>query len=85
MHMRQKYLDLQDVDGLTINTTVSNQANIIQELKDHQVLISNSLKQELNENLMHTFQALNLIKTNANNPQYQPDKKMHYKMQSRNS
>ena len=72
MHMRQEYLDLQDFSGLTISNTISNQANIAQELKEHQVLMSNNLQQELNANLMNTFQALNLIKTKANNPQYQP-------------
>ena len=72
--MRQEYLDLQDVGGLTINNTMSNQVNIVQDLKDHHILMSNNLKQEFNENLMHTFQALKLIKTNPNNPQYQPDK-----------
>ena len=74
MNIRQEYLDLQDIGGLTINNTMFNQANIFQELKDHQVLMSNNLKQEFNKNLMHTFQAFSLIETNANNLQYQPDK-----------
>ena len=72
--MRQEYLDLQAVGGLTINKMMSNQVNIVQELKYHQILMSNNLKQEFNENLMHTFQALNLIETSPNNPQYQSDK-----------
>mgnify|MGYP004184854479 CR=1 FL=1 len=39
VHMRTEYSDLQDVGGLTIQNTMPNQANMIQELKDHQVLM----------------------------------------------
>ena len=48
-----------------------NQANMIQELKDHQVLMSNNLKQEFETNLAHTFQALSLIDENKENVNYQ--------------
>ena len=42
LHMRREYSDLQEVGGLTIQNTMPNQANIIQELKDHQVLMLNN-------------------------------------------
>ena len=47
---------------------------MIQELKDHQVFMSNNMKEEFNENLMHTFRALNLISDNADDINYQLDK-----------
>ena len=40
--MRTEYSDLQDVGGITIQNTMPNQANMIQELKDHQVLMTNN-------------------------------------------
>ena len=72
--IRQEYLDLQDVGGLTINNSIVNQTNMIQELKDHQVLMSNNMKEEFNANLMHTFRALNLISDNSDDVNYQMDK-----------
>ena len=54
-HMRQEYSDLQDVGGLTVNNSLTNQSNIIQELKAHQELMTNNMKSEFNANLMHTF------------------------------
>ena len=66
IHMRQEYSDLQDVGGLSVNNTLLNQANILQELKDHQVQISNDMKTEFNANIMQTFQALNMM-TNQEN------------------
>ena len=71
VHMRKEYSDLQDVGGLTIQNTMPNQANMIQELKDHQVLMSNNLKQEFENNLAHTLQALSLIDENKENVPYQ--------------
>ena len=71
VHMRKEYSDLQDVGGLTIQNTMPNQANMIQELKDHQVLMSNNLKQEFENNLAHTLQALSLIDENKENMNYQ--------------
>ena len=64
--MRQEYSDLQDVGGLSINNTLLNQANIIQELKDHQVQMSNDMKSEFNANIMQTFQALNMMNNQEN-------------------
>ena len=61
LHMRQEYSDLQDVGGLSINNSLLNQANIIKELKEHQVLMANSMKTEFNANIMQTFQALNML------------------------
>ena len=63
-HMRQEYSDLQDVGGLTINNSLTNQVNMIQELKDHQELMTNNLKSEFNSNLMETFRAFNMIDEN---------------------
>ncbi len=40
-------------------------------MKDHQVLMSNNLKQEFENNLAHTFQALSLIDENKENMNYQ--------------
>ena len=74
LHMRQEYLDLQDVGGLTINNSINNQANLIQELKDHQVLMTNNMKEEFNTNMMQTFQALNLLEANADNIEVQSNK-----------
>jgi len=71
IHMRKEYSDLQDVGGLTIQNTMPGQANMIQELKDHQVLMSNNLKQEFETNLAHTLQALSLIDENKENMNYQ--------------
>ena len=51
--MRQEYSDLQDVGGLSINDSLLNQANIIKELKEHQVLMSNKMKTEFNANIMN--------------------------------
>ena len=62
--MRQEYSDLQDVGGLTINNLLTNQANMIQELKEHQELMTNNLKSEFNSNLMETFRAFNMIDEN---------------------
>ena len=66
-HIRQEYSDLQDVGGLTVNNSLTNQSNMIQELKAHQELMTNNMKSEFNANLMHTFRALNLIDENQNN------------------
>ena len=74
--MRTEYSDLQDVGGLTIQNTMPNQANMIQELKDHQVLMTNILKREFEANLIQTFQALDLIDENKENMNHQPNEKL---------
>ena len=63
--MRQEYLDLQEVGGLTVNNSLLNQANVIQDLKDHQQLMTNNLKSDITTNLMNTFKALNLVEENV--------------------
>ena len=69
--MRQEYSDLQDVGGLSINNSLLNQANIIKELKEHQVLMTNNMKTEFNANIMQTFQALNLLENQDNMVDFQ--------------
>ena len=76
VHMRTEYSDLQDVGGLTIQNTMPNQANMIQELKDHQVLMTNNLKREFEANLIQTFQALDLIDENKENVNHQPNENL---------
>ena len=63
--MHQEYLDLQEVGRLTVNNSLLNQANVIQELKDHQQLMTNNLKSDITTNLMNTFKALNLVEENV--------------------
>ena len=74
IHLRKEYSDLQEVGGLVINNTMPTQANIIQELNKHQVLMSNNVKEEWENNLVQTFKALNLIDKNNKNINYQLDK-----------
>ena len=55
-----------------------NQANMIQELKEHQVLMSNNLKEEWENNLIHTFKALNLIDENKENVNGNFDEQIYF-------
>ena len=61
LHMRHEYSDIQDIGGLTVNNSLLNKVNMVKELKEHQELMSNNLKTEFSENLIYTFQALNLM------------------------
>ena len=38
---------------------------MIQDLKDHQQLMTNNLKSDITTNLMNTFKALNLVEENV--------------------
>ena len=81
--MRQEYAALQDVGGLKINNSLTNQSNMIEELKEHQELMTNNLKQEFNSNLIETFRAMNMIDENQNqneNNKYELDHNDDQKM-----
>ena len=78
--MRKEYLDLDAVGGLTVETS---SLNLIRELKSNQETLASNLKNEIQEGLVETLQALNLTSRNQENidpniqyapppPQYQP-------------
>ena len=64
-YMRKEYLDLQEVGGLTVNSTL-NQANLVQELKEHQDAIADNLKDQLTENFKEMTQSMNFIINDEN-------------------
>ena len=55
--MRQQYLDLEVVGGLTIQNC---SLNLMQELKNNQEELSNALKMEVQNGIQETIQALSL-------------------------
>ena len=61
--LRKEYSDLQEVGSITINNSSLNQVKMIQEIKDHQDVISNNLRQEFTKNLMQTYVHLVLRRT----------------------
>ena len=63
--MRQQYLDLQAVGGLMIQ---HSSLNIVQELKDNQEKLSNSLKVEFQNGIRETMHAFNLSNQENINP-----------------
>lgn len=78
IHLRKEYSDLQEVGGLTISNAMPNQANMISELKEHQQLMSNNLKEEWENNLVQTFKALNLIDENKENVNGNFDEQIYF-------
>ena len=64
--MRKEYLDLEAVGGLTVNNAMESQANMIKELKEHNSIIAQELKDELRESMLHTLQAFNVIESDEN-------------------
>ena len=68
--MRKEYLDLQDVGGLTVQTS---SLNLVKELKEHQEMLSQDLRNEIRSNIYETFQTLNMNEENINpNVEYNP-------------
>ena len=55
IHIREEYLDLQELGNLTINNSSLSQENMIQELKVHEEAITNNMKEELKANFMQTL------------------------------
>ena len=71
--MRKEYLDLQEVGGLTVNNSLLNQANLVQEIQDlksHQMDLVLNLKNELSDNIVQTLKALSLTDDNENENNY---------------
>ena len=64
--MRKEYLDLEAVGGLTVNNGMESQANMIKEIKDHNSIIAQELKDELRESMLNTLQAFNVIESDEN-------------------
>ena len=58
--MRQEYINLQAVEGLTIKNMSLNHTNIIEELKSHQEEVTQSIKDELKENFMEIICIFNM-------------------------
>ena len=72
--MRNEYLALQEVGGLTVNNSILNQANIAQqinEIKEHQDHVALNLKNELADNIMKSLKALNMGNKNIS-PSFHP-------------
>ena len=72
--MRNEYLALQEVGGLTVNNSILNQANIAQqinEIKEHQDHVALNLKNELADNIMKSLKALNMGNENIS-PSFHP-------------
>ena len=72
--MRNEYLALQEVRGLTVNNSILNQANIAQqinEIKEHQDHVALNLKNELADNIMKSLKALNMGNKNIS-PSFHP-------------
>ena len=69
--MRKEYNDLQVVGGLTVPTS---SLNLIRELKEHHEILTDNLKNEIQNGLLETFQALNISSQNQENihPNIQP-------------
>ena len=59
-HMRNEYLDLHEVGCLIVNNSMLNQADVVQELKEHYESITNNLKEEQETNFMRTLHVFNL-------------------------
>ena len=73
LFMRQEYLDLQEVGGLTVNNSLHNQANLVQEIQDlkaQQIDLVSNLKNELSDNIVQTLRALSLTDENGNENNY---------------
>ena len=67
--MCKEYLDLQEVGGHTVNNTLLNQANLVQEIQDlksHQIDLVSNLKNELSDNIDQILRALSLTGGNDN-------------------
>ena len=73
--MRQEYLDLDEVGGLTVNNSLVNQMNLVKELKEHQENVANETKKDLTENFMQTLNAFSMTgdEENHNQNQYPSD------------
>lgn len=61
--MQQQYLDLEAVEGLTIQ---NSSLNMMQELKNSHEHLSNTLKHEVQTGIRETMQALNLASQQEN-------------------
>ena len=64
--MRTEYLNLQEVGGLTVNNSILNQANVIQELKNHQEEFAYNLQSHFKASLMQTLHAFNVSEDQKN-------------------
>ena len=71
LYMRKEYNELQAVGGLTVPTS---SLNLIRELKEHNELLTDNLKNEIQNGLFETIQALNISSQNQENipPNMQP-------------
>jgi hypothetical protein len=56
--MRAEYSDLDEVGGLTLNNSILNQANILQELKSHQEEIAARMENNLKINMIEAMTGL---------------------------
>ena len=63
--MRQEYINLQAVGGLSIKNMSLNHTSIIKELKSHQEEVTQSMKDVLKELFMETIYMFNM--TNQEN------------------
>ena len=66
IYMRKEYLDLQEVGGLTINNSSLSQANLVQELKEHQYELANNMKEQLTDNFVKTLQSMHMMVQDEN-------------------
>lgn len=77
--MNDEYNALKKVGGLTIGKSALSSQNSLQELKDHQELLTQQLKEELTENVCTTLQAFSMQhnKENIDPTIYQPPLPMY--------
>ena len=71
IYMRKEYLDPQEEGGLTINNSSLSQANLVQELKEHQYKLANNMKEQLTDNFVKTLQSMHMMVQDENqNPMF---------------
>ena len=68
--VREEYSDLDEVGGLTLKNSVLNQANILQELKNHQEEMAVRMEQNFKINMIETMSGL--CKQIGNEENHQP-------------
>ena len=68
MHMREEHNGLDEVEALTINDSALNQANILQELKNHQEQMYLQMEQTMKVNLVEALTGICGDMVNENTP-----------------